>query len=164
MGRAGLADRQAEAIVDHWDAARLARELLEAHGLSDWGFAFNGRKRAMGLCHYQRKRIELSRHFVWANDEPAIRQTLLHEIAHALAGPEAGHGPRWRGICRRIGARPERLGSAAMPAGQWVAVCPACGRRHERHRRPPSGYDYACRQCGHEKGPLRFQRRTGVSH
>jgi predicted SprT family Zn-dependent metalloprotease len=145
--------------MDRWDAAKLANELLTQHGLEDWSFAFNRRKRAMGLCYCQHKRIELSIHFTIANDEAMVRDTLLHEIAHALAGHAAGHGPKWRRICRRIGATPDRLGDAAMPAGQWIATCPTCGHEYQRHRRPPSGYQYACSQCGHKRGKLRFQRR-----
>jgi len=148
--------------MDRWDAAQLANQLLEKHGLTDWRFAFNTRKRAMGLCRYEEKRIELSIHFTVQNDEPAVRDTLLHEIAHALAGRAAGHGPRWRKICRQIGASPKRLGEASMPAGQWIATCPSCGHTYERHRRPPSGYHYACGKCGHTRGKLKFQRR-GVS-
>ena len=114
----------------------------------------------MGLCRYHDRRIELSIHFVEANDHAAIEDTLLHEIAHALAGEAAGHGPRWRRICRQIGATPQRTGEAQMPAGKWVAACPSCGHEYQRHRRPPSGYRYACRACGHERGELRFERRT----
>ncbi len=32
---------------------------------------------------------------------------LLHEIAHALT-PRDGHGPKWRAMCVRVGARPTR--------------------------------------------------------
>ena len=38
-----------------------------------------------------------------------IRDTILHEIAHALAWTRHGertHGPRWKQICREIGAVP----------------------------------------------------------
>ena len=31
---------------------------------------------------------------------------LLHEIAHAIVGREAGHGPLWKVTARRIGATP----------------------------------------------------------
>lgn len=34
-----------------------------------------------------------------------IRDTILHEIATVIAGPEAGHGPKWKAVCRRVGAR-----------------------------------------------------------
>jgi predicted SprT family Zn-dependent metalloprotease len=147
--------------VDRWDAAHLAETLLSRHGLSErgWRFRFNRRKRAMGLCRYDAKHIELSIHFVASNSRAAIEDTLLHEIAHALAGQAAGHGAKWRHICRELGATPTRCGEAAMPPGQWVATCPGCGSEHQRHRRPPSGYHYACKQCGHQRRKLIFRRR-----
>jgi predicted SprT family Zn-dependent metalloprotease len=45
----------------------------------------------MGLCLYEPKAIELSLHFIERNAEDVIRDTLLHEIAHALVGPGHGH-------------------------------------------------------------------------
>ena len=67
-------------------------------------FVYNRGKRTLGMCDFTRKRIELSRYFVAHNDEAAVRDPLLHEIAHALAGEKAGHGPKWRRVCERIGA------------------------------------------------------------
>ena len=138
-------------------AADLARSLLDAHGLHDWTFAFNRAKRQLGVCRYGPRRIELSLHFVAANAEAAIRETLLHEIAHALAGPRAGHGPTWKAVCRRVGCKPERLDhEAAMPAGRWRAACPTCGESFHRHRRPMKNRRYSCRRCGPRRGELRF--------
>jgi len=140
------------------EALQLARQLMAAHNVSDWGFGFNRRKRSLGLCRYGEHRIELSAHFVHANDEAAVRDTILHEIAHALAGPEAGHGSRWKSICRRIGAVPERCDrSAQMPTGRWLATCPACGHMYTRHRRPLKGRQYMCRTCGPEQGRIEFK-------
>jgi len=137
---------------------KLALQLMRAHGLDDWTFGFNRRKRSLGLCYYQRKRIELSVHFVVANDAAEVRDTLLHEIAHAMAGQAAGHGPRWKAICEKIGARPQRLDvHAVMPRGKWHATCPGCGKRFTRHRRPQRDRDYACVQCGPQLGAVRFR-------
>lgn len=36
-----------------------------------------------------------------------VTDTILHEIAHALAGPAARHGPAWKSIARRLGATPK---------------------------------------------------------
>jgi len=36
-----------------------------------------------------------------------LTDTILHEIAHALAGPAAKHGPAWKAIARRLGATPK---------------------------------------------------------
>lgn len=139
------------------DASKLARQLMNAHGLNDWRFRFNRRKRAMGLCRYDRKIIELSIHFVLANAQSKVQDTILHEIAHALAGSESGHGPKWQQICKKIGAAPNRLGEAQMPSGKWRAVCPACGFKYTRHRRPAAGSQYSCSDCGPKRGKLIFK-------
>src|SRR5436305_12159247 len=76
-------------------ARELARALMDAHGLADWEFRFNRRKRGAGLCLHHRGTIELSLYFVRLNGPDKVRETLLHEIAHALVGPGHGHGPVW---------------------------------------------------------------------
>ena len=127
-------------------------------------FRFNRRKRALGMCWYQRKCIELSVHFVHANHEAAVRDTILHEIAHALAGQKAGHGIRWKAICLRIGATAERCDrTAIMPPGKWRAACPNCGKQYGRHRRPRRNCQYSCRGCGPEKGLIKFAWQHGAT-
>ncbi len=144
--------------MDFNTAADLAHKLIAEHKLRDWSFRFNRGKRTLGLCDYSRKRIELSAYFVAHNDETAVRDTLLHEIAHAIAGQRAGHGPKWRAVCRRIGAKPERLDrEAVMPKGHWAATCPCCGEVHRRFRKPMLGRRYYCSYCGPKRGPLRFR-------
>ena len=115
-------------------------------------------ERSLGLCRYSLKQVELSRHFAAAHSEPDIRDVILHEIAHALAGHEAAHGPRWKAICRQLGARPERCGEARMPSGRWLAKCPSCGFEYSRFRRPMRRRTYHCRKCGLKTGQLRFRR------
>ncbi len=146
-------------------ARHLAQTLMAQHGLfatqPPWSFAFNRRRRALGICHFDDRRIELSSFFVVANSQAAVRDTLLHEIAHALAGPAAGHGPQWKNICIKIGAKPQRLDTqAAMPRGAWRATCQGCGHQHHRHRRPVARGEYFCRSCGAERGRLQFARFT----
>ena len=141
-------------------ASRQLAESLIVHYLPNggWRFAWNRRKRSLGLCRYREKRIELSLHFVMANDEDQVRETVLHEIAHALAGEKAGHGPAWKVMCTRVGCKPERCdnGIAVMPAGRWAARCGACGKQYTRHRRPHVRARYWCRTCGPEKGAIVF--------
>ena len=50
--------------------------------------------------------IRIGRAHALDASEAEIRDTILHEIAHALAGPEARHGARWKAIARRIDATP----------------------------------------------------------
>lgn len=88
-------------------AERLARELMSQHGLAGWSFAWDRARRRFGTCSVERRRITLSAYLTHLNDEAHVRDTILHEIAHALA-PGDGHGARWKAACRRIGATPER--------------------------------------------------------
>ena len=96
--------------------ARQARELMDRHGLADWTFRFSAARRTIGLCNEKEKVIQLGRHHA-ANDVLAqVTDTILHEIAHALAGAAARHGPAWRRIARSIGATP-RASKPLDPAG-----------------------------------------------
>jgi predicted SprT family Zn-dependent metalloprotease len=146
-------------------AEQLARRLMAEYGLTGrgWSFRFNNRKRALGLCRYETRQIELSTLFVALNDEAAVQDTLLHEIAHAQAGVGAGHGRAWIDACHRLGARPDRLcTTAVMPPGTFRAQCKGCGREHDRHRRPMRGRSYYCLSCGPRRGKLRFVRQSST--
>jgi predicted SprT family Zn-dependent metalloprotease len=139
-------------------AQQLAVQLMKTHGLHDWRFQFNRRKETMGLCVYTRRIIELSLHFVERNPIEEIRDTILHEIAHALVGHEHGHDRVWQRKCIEIGARPERCGKAEMPEGKWLAGCASCGKAFHRHRKPRRGRTWFCRGCGQERGKLTWKR------
>lgn len=84
-----------------------ARTLMDRHGLEDWTLLFSPARRTLGQCDSRRKRILLSRHHAVMDPPMLVTDTILHEIAHALAGHEAGHGPAWKAIARRVGATPK---------------------------------------------------------
>jgi predicted SprT family Zn-dependent metalloprotease len=51
----------------------------------------------------------MSRLLVSLNDKREVRETILHEIAHALAGPKVrAHGREWGEIALRIGCNGRR--------------------------------------------------------
>jgi predicted SprT family Zn-dependent metalloprotease len=154
MAAPHVAGRFAHSSERAWESQRLALELLASHGLPDWGFRYNRQKCALGMCFYHRRTIELSIHFVERNAMDEIRDTILHEIAHALVGPGHGHDAIWKRKCRQIGARPRACGAADMPEGHWQAQCGGCGRRFHRHRRPARLRGWFCRGCGPQRGPL----------
>ena len=87
--------------------AEQARELMDRHGLADWGLRFTCARTKLGECRPGRKLISLSRMHAVNGPAALVTDTILHEIAHALAGPGAGHGPAWKVIARRLGATPK---------------------------------------------------------
>ena len=113
------------------DARLLALRLMAEHGLHDWRFEFDHARRRFGCCKYRAKAITLSRPLTLLNAEDQVRDTVLHEIAHALT-PGDGHGAKWRAACVRIGARPQRC------YGETEVAAPP---------RRPAAYRYGCRPC-----------------
>lgn len=117
--------------------------------LKGWTFDFNERKRALGLCWWGKKRIELSRFHALADSEAHVIDTLKHELAHALAfithGIQiAAHGREWKEWARRVGCSPDAC----------IAVCPGCSREFNYHREPKYMIGRFCLACGAEKGML----------
>lgn len=78
-----------------------------------------------GVCHYgawhsagqSTAMIEIAA----TGEESSIQLagTTIHETAHVLAGPGAGHGPTWKDACYRLGlAQDFAAGKLALAAGQ----------------------------------------------
>ena len=114
---------------------------IRRHLTGDWGFRWSGAKRRLGHCRPDRREIGLSRHVITVS-EAQQRDTVLHEVAHAIDVERRGstrHDLVWKGICREIGARPQRLADEAMEVPfKWRATCARCGARALLHRRSRS--------------------------
>src|SRR4051794_26770877 len=121
------------------EARNLARQLMDLHGLADWSFAYDRARRRFGSCRWRKKQITLSHPLTLLNTEAQVRDTILHEIAHALA-PNAGHGPKWKAACRRVGAKPARcytdadVVSPSRKPARYQIGCLACGWWNDRRR------------------------------
>jgi hypothetical protein len=128
-------------------ARTLASELMTQHGLAGWHFQFDNAKRRAGVCKHHQKVIGLSAPLTRLHPEGEVRDTLLHEIAHALVGPRAGHGPQWVAVAQRIGCSGDRCVSDDAPTvpGAWVGSCPR-GHTVDRHKRPEAVL--LCGLCG----------------
>lgn len=130
----------------------LAEVLIIKHPeLDHWKFELDGGKRRFGMCDHNFRTIRLSRHMAKLNDEDNVKDTLLHEIAHALVGSKAGHGPIWKAKCIEIGCRPKRCYSTSDGVkevqGKFVYRCPGanCHREIRHHRQLRRMY--ACNRC-----------------
>ena len=136
-----------------------AAERMLRHGLDDWAFGFGRGKRTLGTTRVRAGAatgtIRISRHLVTDGTPDMLRDTLLHEIAHAVAYVRHGraamnHGPLWRAVARELGARPEATCRAGplVPAPH-VLVCGRCGAEVGLYRRPKHPAEaYRHKGCG----------------
>jgi len=109
-------------IAEHETRERLLAAKL-AYGTGD------GRYR--GICYYRswRNGTEHDLIEVAATGEESPVQlagTTIHETAHVLAGPGAGHGAAWRTACRALGlSHAEAAGQAYAPEHFAPEIWPA---------------------------------------
>jgi len=130
--------------------------LMHEHGLlaAGWKFDFSRGKKTLGLCSYSNRTIFLSRHFAEINSwDPEMKDTVLHEIAHALVGHKHGHDWFWKMKCREIGANPNRLATGEglvapkrNPEKKYKATC-SCGKVYKIQRKGKYFNFYRCRAC-----------------
>lgn len=140
-----------------WEAT--AVDLMLTHGLSGWTFGFGRGKRTLGTTtvsrHATTGTVRLSRHLITAGDQARVMDTLLHEIAHAVAyvrhgRASLGHGPLWKRVATELGATPRATcqgGPVAQPHVRWE--CQACGEPvvfYRTPKYPPESYRH--RRCG----------------
>jgi predicted SprT family Zn-dependent metalloprotease len=126
--------------MDTREAVRNATALLHIHGLAQqgWTVKLDRAKARFGQCNYTTKTISLSRALTESTTRERVENTVLHEIAHALVGRKAGHGPVWQAAHRRIGGTGRRTGQAtteqreAVPY-RWIGTC-ARGHEYKRHK------------------------------
>ena len=120
-------------------------------GLSDWEFRFSNQKRHLGYCRPRKKVVSVSLAFMKTNPISVMKDTLLHEIAHALHYLETGktnHNNGWRKFALRVGCEPKRCATGErlqMPRGNYIGVCPVCEKETHFYRRVRRSY--SCSHC-----------------
>jgi predicted SprT family Zn-dependent metalloprotease len=137
--------------------------LMHHHGLEGWSFDWDRAVRRRGECRYGDKTITMSRRLTELASPEEARQTMLHEIAHALVGPHHGHDATWLRQARAIGFKGHRTSRREneVPA-PFVAVCPGCGHEHKRFRRPKDRT--ACGKCCNRYARGRFDERFALTY
>jgi len=133
---------------DRYDLVRNSCESLMAKhlDLNVWEFGFDNAKKRLGACHWEDHRLTLSRYLVDLHTPDEIDQVMRHEIAHALAGADAGHNAKWKKIATSIGYRHvkisgEQIGDATA---KLIGTCPN-GHKVYRHRKPKTMM--SCSKC-----------------
>ncbi|HMW11078.1 MAG TPA: SprT-like domain-containing protein [Bacteroidia bacterium] len=135
----------------------LAHSLMKEHGIyHSWRFTFDRAKLRNGLCQYRTKTISLSENYIRLNTDAKIKNTILHEIAHALVGKKHGHDAVWRAKAIEIGCSGERCTSNTLHIeGKYIATCKNCGKVSYRYKKPKINRVHSCGKCsGGRYNPL----------
>ena len=103
----------------------LADRLLNEHELFEkgWSFSFDRAKRRAGSCKFSKKEITLAKAYAEQEDFKEIKNTILHEIAHALVGPKHGHNEIWRQKALEIGCDAERCHYVVFSKPKYKLTC-----------------------------------------
>lgn len=141
--------------MDLIEARKLTTDLMAKHGLIElgWKFEYDNSRMRFGICRYKKKVIGLSRHLVSINSPERVKNTILHEIAHALT-PGHGHDNVWREKAIELGCDGKRCyneRNTATPETKYIAFCGNCGNKHKRHRKPKSSV--SCGFCSRTYNP-----------
>ena len=127
-----------------------AERLMVYHGLRDWTFEFDVSKRRAGLCNSRKQIISMSQEYVKAVSEEEAKDTLLHEIAHALVGGQQHHNIIWRAEARRLGCSAKVCHDVTFSRPRYVTRCDPCQWVHKAERRNKRAI------CAHCEKPIEY--------
>lgn len=122
-----------------------ALDLMQEHGLKKWRFAFDHSTRRAGCCDYRTKTISISFNLARNASDDDIRDTILHEIAHALVGKKHNHDAVWKAKAREIGCSGERCHRLTLTPPRYSVTCENRCWMHTAERRDTH---LVCRTCG----------------
>ena len=134
-------------------ARNIAMKLMRQHGLITYTFKWDRAVRRFGSHNGLMQTISLSRPLtLHETNKCRVKNTILHEIAHALDHKQRGysnHDSNWKRIARSIGCSGERCSSSSSVDKskilKWVATCPSCERKVYYARQKAK--DVACGKC-----------------
>lgn len=124
--------------------------LLKKYKLEDWKIIPKDIRRSItGQTRYDENTIVLSKRFIRVCNKKQFDGVFLHEVAHVLAGPEAGHGEQFVRMCESLGV-PEEYAKEKTPGifiGSYIIYCPECkgfGTTNDAE-------SVFCQQCAYSK-------------
>lgn len=104
----------------------LTRKEMERVGLTGWHVTTSNKKSVYGITYHDEKKIEISLPLANASDEESLKETILHEIAHALCSSKVNHGKVWRETYQRIGGNLDHVDHSLdrEKLNNWSRRCP----------------------------------------
>ncbi|HPQ80046.1 MAG TPA: SprT-like domain-containing protein [Candidatus Dojkabacteria bacterium] len=110
-----------------------------------WTFEWSNTKRTIGDCNFKAHTIRISRFYLPLMSEEELKDTFLHELAHALLGMGYGHNQMFYDMCRKVGCKnPNKDVDVPLHNYRFKAVCSRCGFTTFKNRRNVNG---ACPKC-----------------
>ena len=94
------ADRLNQVIIE-------TLKVMKKYHLKNWKLGFAAGYSKLGFCNFRRQLIKINLRHLIEDDPSDVTDTILHEIAHAIAGQNAGHGPQWKLVAESLGATPK---------------------------------------------------------
>ena len=123
----------------------MALQTMRDHGLLKWRFKFDHSTRRAGCCNYHDRLISISFDLVRNGSDADIRDTILHEIAHALVGKKHNHDAVWKAKAKEIGCSGERTHRLELAPPRYHVRCENHCWTHTAQRR---NRRLICRKCG----------------
>ena len=80
---------------------QMAKELMEIHGVSNYIFKFGYGWKYLGKCN--NKTITIQLNFALNDSLEKVKNTILHEISHAMVGVNNGHKQIWQDKAKELG-------------------------------------------------------------
>ena len=124
--------------------------LLKKYKLEDWKILPKDMRRdIIAQTWYDESTIVLNKRFIRICNKGQFDGVFLHEVAHALAGPEAGHGKEFVEACKSLGVSEEYVKerTPGIFIGAYILYCPEC--RGIGTTNDPK--DVFCQRCAYSK-------------
>lgn len=115
--------------------------------LEGWSVKIGSKRSEYGSACFVNKVIEISLPCANLSNDEGLRETILHEIAHALCDKNVHHGKKWKDTYRKIGGNPEYVDKQVNTDNFyiWEVRCPEfCMEYNGALKRKRA----ECRKCG----------------
>lgn len=108
----------------NWCVAYFDRKTKQLK-IEGWQLKMGNMKTALGMCYHGKNIIKVSSHFLRGPTctEAKMRNTILHELAHVIAGPKNGHNQIWKNIALHIGCDGSICNTMDLPEAKYLAHC-----------------------------------------
>ena len=111
-----------EEVSPYWSSMSMPERLERVSGILDYyaqkhgvskpyHLEFTNATKTLGSWHESKRLFKISKKMIEHGGEEDVRNTIVHEVAHAIAGYQAGHGPIWKAKARELGYDFDRIDS-----------------------------------------------------